>query len=85
MDGWRRSVHQDQDKDAECEVGESTGSRLGRDEPIAPVRAGPELDQSCLFRTYFYPELGQPFPELLQEPFGGRPVLKPARTEADCT
>ena len=38
VDGWRRNVHQD--KDAECEVGESTGSRLGRDEPIAPVRAG---------------------------------------------
>ena len=27
-----------QDKDAECGVGEPTGSRLGRDEPIAPVR-----------------------------------------------
>ncbi len=35
-DEWRRSEHQD--RDAECGVAESTGSREGRDEPIAPVR-----------------------------------------------
>src|SRR5665213_3154894 len=36
LDGWRGSEHQD--KDAEYEEGESTGSREGRDDPIAPVR-----------------------------------------------
>jgi len=36
VDEWRQSGHQD--KDAKYGVGESTGSREGRDAPIAPVR-----------------------------------------------
>ena len=38
-----------QDKDAECGVGEPTGSRLGRDEPIAAVRVG--YDEQGHFAT----------------------------------
>jgi hypothetical protein len=44
----------------------------------------PEFNQSCLVRMQFQSELRQPFPKLLQEPLGVRPVLKahPTRSSA---
>jgi hypothetical protein len=37
----------------------------------------PKFDQVRLLRVEFQPELPQPFPQLLQEPLGFPPVLKP--------
>src|ERR1035438_4455351 len=45
--------------------------------PALPCGVWSELDQPRLLRMQFQPELRQPFPKLLQEPFGLVAVLEP--------